>query len=244
VGLAPRCACVARARARRCRRRSPDRGRVGRLGGVHRRRRASIRRPSRSRGRGPLARRLYGAARLRSHPRRPARPRRWDDPGARGALRRLVGERRLRGERIRRRFLPRCSAGAGGRSEATTTQRSPEGTPGAMAARGLARDADEVPPVPRRPNVSAGVGTTPRPATASASSPTRWTAATTSASAVRSSWRRGSRRTPRRLAEPAGCSTRRTSRALPEPSVDRTVAPSSASPTGNRSQPLATVRRA
>ena len=42
MGLAPGCTRVARARPQRCRSRSPERGRVGRLGGIHRRRRRGV----------------------------------------------------------------------------------------------------------------------------------------------------------------------------------------------------------
>ena len=87
MGLAPRRARVARARTRRGRRRPPERGRVGRLVGVHRRRRAGSRWPHRPRCRRPLTRWLHGATRLRAPPSQAARPRRGDDPFARRVIR-------------------------------------------------------------------------------------------------------------------------------------------------------------
>ena len=102
--------------------------------GVRRgRRRCAWRPPEHRRGR-PLARRLHGAAGLRPHRCRSSRPRGRHDPGPRRTLRRLVDEHRLRGERLRRRLLPRRRTGARGGSEAARTRRDLEGAARALAA--------------------------------------------------------------------------------------------------------------
>ena len=49
------------------------------------------------------------------------------------------------------------------RGEAARARRAREGVAGAVAARRMAGNADEVPPVPRRPHVHGRVGAAPRP---------------------------------------------------------------------------------
>ena len=197
MGLASRRARAARARARRSRGRPPERGRVGRLVGLRRRRVRAVADRGGVVGRGPLARRLHGAARVCPHSRRPARPRRGDDPVARRALRRLVGERRLRGERRRRRLLPRRSARAlrprqGGESATRRRRRCEEPWPLDGVARHRRRGTSCAATTACSPPPWRDV----TPASGSASRQTRWTAGTTSASAARASWPIGSMRTP------------------------------------------------
>jgi pimeloyl-ACP methyl ester carboxylesterase len=67
-------------------------------------------------------------------------------------------EHRLRGERVRRRLLPRRPSRARRGGEAERTGGGLEGAARALAPRGLAGHADEVPPLPRRPRVPGRVG--------------------------------------------------------------------------------------
>jgi hypothetical protein len=133
------------------------------LGGVRRRRRAGDRRPPRSRGRGSLSRRVTAPLVCVRFPvdllvlvaaMIPSPRERFADWWANGPV---------RGNRLRRRPLPRRFSGTCGRGEAERTEREFEGAAGAVAARGLAGHADEAPPLPRRPHVPGGVDATPRP---------------------------------------------------------------------------------
>ena len=109
------------------------------------------------------ARRLHGAARLRARPGPAARPRGGDDPRARRAFAdwwTVTGYEESGEEEV---FYHDVPPDARRRGEAERTGRGLEGAAGALAPRGLAGGADEIPPLPRRPHVPRRLGAPPCP---------------------------------------------------------------------------------
>ncbi len=150
------------------------RRRRSRVRRVRRRRRGGDRaagdRRRRARARRPVDGRVHRPDRGDAGPGRDDRARRRDDAGARRVGRRLVDEHRLRGGPSGRDGRPRPARRAVRRgggvpprrprrrrapSPGPTSRASPDAVRGAVAARGLARRADPVPAVPRRPAVPA-----------------------------------------------------------------------------------------